>query len=38
MLQKDAEDQWDQSCEKRKGIAQSEEGEEYPTYDEKKEG
>jgi len=38
MLEKDAEDQWERSYEKWKGITKSEGGEEYPTYNEKKEG
>jgi hypothetical protein len=38
MLEKDGEDQLDQSCEKWGSITQSQGGEEYPAYSKKKEG
>jgi hypothetical protein len=36
MLEKNREDQLDQSCEKWRSITQSQGGEEYPTYNKKK--
>jgi len=36
--EKDGEDQLDRSCEELRSVTKSQEGEEYPTYIEKKEG
>jgi hypothetical protein len=38
VLEKDAEDQVDRSCEKLRRITQRQGGKEYPTYNIKKEG
>jgi hypothetical protein len=38
VLENDGEDQLDPSCEELKSIALSQEGKEYPAYNEKKEG
>ena len=37
VLKKDGEDHLDRSCEKRRSVTKSQEGEEYPTYSKKKE-
>ena len=36
MLEKGGEDQLDRSCEKRRGITDSQEGDEYPVNNKKK--
>jgi hypothetical protein len=38
VLEKNGEDQLDRSCEKLRSIAQSQGGEEYPTYNKMKKG
>jgi hypothetical protein len=38
VLEKDAEDQLDRSCEKLRSITTSQGGQEYPTYDNTKNG
>jgi hypothetical protein len=38
MLEKDGEDKLDRSCEKWRGITQSQGGGAYPTYSTEKEG
>jgi hypothetical protein len=38
VLEKNGEDQLDQSCEKWRSITQSQGGEEYPIYNKKKQG
>ena len=38
VLEKDGEDHLDRSCEKWRSVTESQGGEEYPTYNKKKEG